>query len=81
MGVLKPDGYECESPHCSCLKTPGPTAAAAAATAAAAAAIAAAAAAVAAAAELGPPCFLCSTSPLVSSTKGVLFISSICAVM
>ena len=67
---MKSDGYECESPHCS---SPGPAAAAAAAPAAAAAA--------AAAAELGPPCFLCSTSLLVSSTEGVLFISSICAVM
>ncbi|CAB1448384.1 unnamed protein product [Pleuronectes platessa] len=45
---MRPGGCECESPHCSLLKTLGPAAAAAAA------------------AELSPPCFLCSTSPLKS---------------
>lgn len=52
VGVTKPDGYECNSPLCSCLETPG---------------LAGAVPASAAAAELSAPHFLCSTSLIVST--------------
>lgn len=53
VGVTKPDGYECNSPLCSCLETPDLAGAVPASAAAAA--------------ELSAPHFLCSTSLIVST--------------
>lgn len=71
VGVLKPDGCKYEGPGCPCLKRRGPAAVAAADAAADAAD----------AAELSPRRISWNVSPLVHSIEGVLFVSSICAMM